>query len=166
MAGIRPPSDSHSLRRCAPTQTADPTHTYQSVSLPQITDRDQIVFEEVGQLTSCGEPWCSPLRPTSRREATRASHGRNTANACLPRTEAGEANSPRQRRPRCGGRSRRFYRCRRTTPASGDGDGGRAIPPVTPRPRAAPVRRGREEKEASHPTREARQEGKVHSSLG
>ena len=40
-----------SLRRCAPTPTADSTcQTYQSVSLPQITDRDQIVSERSANL--------------------------------------------------------------------------------------------------------------------
>ena len=125
-------------------------------------------LREVGQLTSCGGPRCSPLRPTSRREATRASHGRNTANACLPRTEAGEANSPRQERPRCaeggvvafigaGGR-----RQRAATAAAGSAP----TPPVTRRPRAAPVRKGREEKEACHATRERRQEGEGPLLLG
>ena len=40
-----------SLRRCPPTPTEDSTcQTYQSVSLPQITDRDQIVAERSANL--------------------------------------------------------------------------------------------------------------------
>ena len=68
-----------------------------------------------------------------------------SANVCLPRTEAGEANSPRQGRPRCGGKSRRFYRWRRATPGKRRRRRrARAAPPVTPRPCTAPVRIGRE----------------------
>ena len=54
-------------------------------------------LREVGQLTSCGGPRCSPLRPTSRREATRASHGRNTGTRASP--------APRRGRPTHRGRS-------------------------------------------------------------